>query len=362
MGDEVSQTMFHEAFEAAARFAEEPSGWVVLCGPSGSGKTHLAAAIANRCIERGQTTFFILVPDLLDHLRATFSPDSGVSYDDLFEQVRNVPILVLDDLGSQASSPWAQEKLFQIINHRFSRALPTVITVRGPLQRLDETVRTRIESEHGISRLFHLAKYNPRLARGIGDIPAEMLRRMTFAVFNLQGGFGATENDQKLLRLAKDTAENYAHNPEGWLMFTGPHGCGKTHLAVAAAGEVRRRDTAVFYAFVPSLLDHLRSTFGPNSPVGYDELFEYVKSVPLLVLDDLGAEINTSWAEEKLYQIVVHRHELRLSTIITTSATIRQLEESSPRIAARLVDINVVNDVPITAPNYRDQANGGASG
>ena len=51
-------------------------GWLVLTGPSGSGKTHLAAAVANRCIERQQTTFFIMVADLLDHLRAAYAPDS----------------------------------------------------------------------------------------------------------------------------------------------------------------------------------------------------------------------------------------------------------------------------------------------
>ena len=179
--------MFHQAFEAAARFAEDPSGWLVLCGPSGSGKTHLAVATANRCIERGTDHFLHSGADLLDHLRATFSPDSDVSYDDLFEQVRNVPILILDDLGSQSSSPWAQEKLFQVINHRFSRELPTVVTVRGPLQRLDETLRTRVESKQGISSVFHLGQYNSRFARGIGDIPAEMLRRMTFESFNPLG-------------------------------------------------------------------------------------------------------------------------------------------------------------------------------
>ena len=99
----------------------------------------------------------------------------------------------------------------------------------------------------------------------------------------------------------------------------------------------------------------MRATFSPDSPIRYDELFEQLNTVPLLVLDDLGAETSTSWAEEKLYQIVVHRHEARLPTVITTTLTMEELEQSKPRIAARLVDINVINWVPITAPNYRDQ-------
>ena len=97
------------------------------------------------------------------------------------------------------------------------------------------------------------------------------------------------------------------------------------------------------------------ATFSPESPVGYDELFEQINSVPLLVLDDLGSESSTAWAEEKLYQIVVHRHEARLPTVITTVSTIEELEDTKSRIASRLVDGIVVNWVPISAPNYRDQ-------
>ena len=123
-----SKVLFGEAFKAAARFAEEPRGWLVLTGPSGSGKTHLAAAIANRCIERGRTVLFAFVPDLLDHLRGTYTPQSDVSYDDLSQQVRTAPVLVLDDLGKQRSSSWADEKLHQIIVHRHNNRLPTVIT------------------------------------------------------------------------------------------------------------------------------------------------------------------------------------------------------------------------------------------
>ena len=353
--DAASSHMFRLGLESAMEFAERPSGWLVLAGPSGSGKTHLAVSVANRCIELGQTTFFIVVADLLDHLRATYSPDNPVSYDELFDQVRNVPVLVLDDLGGNSATPWAQEKLFQVINHRFNQSLPTVITVRGPLQRLDEGLRTRIESDGGFSRVFLLGQYNTRLARRIGDLPTEMQQRMTFASFDVRGGHGATRRDRESLERAKSTAETFAADPDGWLLLTGTHGSGKTHLAVAIAGECLRRDRPVFYAFVPTLLDHLRATFNPESPIGYDELFEQIKTVPLLIMDDLGAETSTAWAEEKLYQIVVHRHEARLPTVITSAFSIDELEEAKPRVGSRLMDMNVVVWQPITAHNYRDQ-------
>ena len=355
LADAPSQQLFSQGVRAAARFAEDRQGWLVLTGPSGSGKTHLAVAIANRCIERGQTTFFIVASDLLDHLRASYSPENPVSYDELFEQVRNVPVLVLDDLSMASATPWAQEKLFQVINHRYNNSLPTVITVRGPLQRLDDSLRTRLENVAGTTTVAQLGSFNSRLVLGIGEVRAEMLQRMTFDNFDTTGGASASLQDQETLDRAMHAAQTFAAYPQGWLLFNGPRGCGKTHLAVAIAGERLKQGSQVFFAFVPTLLDHLRATFSPDSPVGYDELFERINSVPLLVLDDLGAESSTAWAEEKLYQIIVHRHEARLPTVITTVSTIDQLDDTNSRIASRLVDSMVVDWQPISAPNYRDQ-------
>jgi len=355
--------MFARALEAAVRFAENPEGWLTLAGPSGSGKTHLAAAVANRCIERAQPTFFITSADLLDHLRAAYSPENPVSFDDLFEQVRSVPVLVLDDLTAHSTTPWAQEKLFQVFSSRFNSQLPTVVTVRGPLQRLSEGLRTRLEAPEGTpgpgSQVFHLSRYNTRLARGIGELPVGMQQRMTFDGFDAGGGQNAGREDRESLERAKTAARTFAANPDGWLVLNGHRGCGKTHLAVAIGAESIRQGRPVFYSFVPSLLDHLRATFSPDSPIGYDELFEQIKTVPLLILDDLGAETSTPWAEEKLYQIVVERHEARLPTVITTALSVDELEEAKPRLGSRLMDINVVDWQPITAGNYRDQRRAG---
>ncbi|MBI3040312.1 MAG: ATP-binding protein, partial [Chloroflexi bacterium] len=92
----VNQEQFSRAYQAARAFATEPKDWLVLAGPSGCGKTHLAAAIANHRIANNQPVFYITAPDLLDHLRATFNPNSEIPYDEFFEQVRNTPLLILD--------------------------------------------------------------------------------------------------------------------------------------------------------------------------------------------------------------------------------------------------------------------------
>src|SRR5258708_3516319 len=55
-----------EAVRISIAYAIQPQGWLLLVGPCGCGKTHLAAAIANHCMDRGVPVFFITAPDLLD--------------------------------------------------------------------------------------------------------------------------------------------------------------------------------------------------------------------------------------------------------------------------------------------------------
>ncbi len=133
-----------KAFNAANIFAENPRGWLVLVGNYGCGKTHLAAAIGNYRAALGAEPIFVVVPDFLDHLRATFSPNSSVSYDHLFEQVRTASLLILDDLGTQSATPWAREKLYQIFNYRYNAKLPTVITTSNQLSEVDPRIRSRM--------------------------------------------------------------------------------------------------------------------------------------------------------------------------------------------------------------------------
>jgi DNA replication protein DnaC len=133
-----------KALKAAHNFAERPKGWLVLLGGYGSGKTHLAAAIANYRAGLGDPPLFIMVPDLLDHLRATFSPNSNVAFDRRFDEIRMAPLLVLDDLGTQSMTPWVREKLYQLFNHRYNAELPTVITTSDSLDEMDPRIRSRL--------------------------------------------------------------------------------------------------------------------------------------------------------------------------------------------------------------------------
>ena len=134
-----------EAFEEAKHYAKEPSGWLLLVGPNGCGKTHLAAAIANQSLDNGSVVFFTVVPDLLEHLRATFAPTASESYNQLFAKMREAELLVLDDLGAHQSSPWVCEKLFQLLNYRYNSQFPTVITAnKSGLSSIDDRLLSRL--------------------------------------------------------------------------------------------------------------------------------------------------------------------------------------------------------------------------
>jgi DNA replication protein DnaC len=133
------------AYQIAYEYARDPSGWLVMIGPNGCGKTHLAAAIANQSLEDGSVVLFMTVADLLDHLRATFVPSATEVYDQLFAKMCEAGVLILDDLGAQQSSPWANEKLFQLLNYRYNSHFPTIITTNNiGLQGIEERIRSRM--------------------------------------------------------------------------------------------------------------------------------------------------------------------------------------------------------------------------
>ena len=354
-GDPAARDLFAAALSRCREYAESPEGWLVLSGPPGSGKTHLAACVVNRRIELREPGFFLTCSDLLDHLRSAYAPGSEVTFDQLLDKVRTAPLLVLDDLGGHNGTPWAEERLLQVINHRYVARLPTVFTVGVPLERLpNPSIRVRLSGVGGLSEVLSLGRFDLARWSGIGDVHSEMLRRMTFDSFDLSGT-GVTPRELESLRSAWAASRSYASSPEGWLLLSGVRGSGKTHLAVSVAGECLSRGMRVLFVFVPSLLAHLRSAFSPGSPAGYDEVFGYLVEVPLLVLDDLGAERNTSRSEERLYQLVSLRHSARLPTVLTTSLTMSELEESRPGIHSRLLDPSLVGHEVILAPHYHSR-------
>jgi DNA replication protein DnaC len=347
-GDISKKELFKKAFEAAKLYSVDPKGWFVMVGPSGSGKTYLAAAIANERIKHGQPAFFQTVPEFLDHLRSAFAPGSEMPYDELFNKVCNTPLLILDDLGVQNSTPWAKEKLDQLLNHRYIHERPTVITMSTSPFELEERIRTRLSNPR-LSRIFMIEEKGSSLQIYSWSKEFELQKDMSFKTFDSKRLNLPAEQRQNL-EAAYQVALQYAENPEGWLIFQGVNGCGKTHLAAAIVNYRYEAKKPALFLTAPELLDHLRSAFAPGSQTPYDELFHTVCNTPLLVLDDFGEQSATPWAQEKLYQVINYRYNARLATVITTTSSFDEIES---RVSSRMVDPRISMVINITAPDYR---------
>jgi len=131
------------AYAAAQAFAAAPVGWLLLTGPVGTGKTHLLAAIAHVCLAQQRSVAFATAPDLLDALRDGYA-DATFNYQTRFGHLRSIEVLLLDDLGTEKATPWAQEKLFQLLNARYNAGLPTAVATNLPLRELAPRLRSRL--------------------------------------------------------------------------------------------------------------------------------------------------------------------------------------------------------------------------
>ncbi len=342
------------AFNQAQIFARTHKGWLLLAGGYGCGKTHLAAAIANFAVDLGVPTLFITVPDLLDTLRFAYD-DPEATFEQRFEEIRGAPLLIMDDFGTQNATEWAQEKLFQILNYRYINRLPLVVTTNLMLEEIEARIRSRLEDPEMVTRVIIAAPDYRRPAHdtlGHSELSASMdfLHTLTFAAFSLRENENLHVDHLKSLKKAFDETRAFAEQPDGWLVLTGPYGCGKTHLAAAIANFRADLGYQPMFVVVPDLLDHLRATFGPRSTVSLDRRFEEVRKAPLLILDDLGTQNMTPWVREKLYQLFNYRYNAELPTVITTPEL---KDEMDARILSRMQDARLCTICAITAPSFR---------
>lgn len=118
-----------QAVKAAQQFIKRPVGWLTLWGSFGTGKTFILACIINALRDRQIAGMYVVAPEFLDRLRATYEPDTPIGFNKLFAQVRDIPVLALDELGQIQATDWANDKLFQLLDYRYRHRLGTVIAL-----------------------------------------------------------------------------------------------------------------------------------------------------------------------------------------------------------------------------------------
>ncbi len=339
------------ALNSCRNFAGHLDGWLLITGQYGCGKTHLAAAIANQAVSLGIPTLFLTAPDLLDWMRFAYS-DPETTFEQRFEEIRNVQLLILDDFGTENATPWAQEKLFQILNYRYLNRLPMVITTNHDLDSIEKRIQSRLQDPDLVQRIFITAPdyRNPKAMGAHSELSSLNLHlRRTFESFDDRKGEKLPASKQSSLESAVKAARKFAEVPNGWLILTGGYATGKTYLAAAIGNYRASKGTPPLFVSVPDLMDHLRSTFHPDSRASYDQRFDEIKTAPLLILDDLGSQNASAWVKEKLDQLFNFRYYAELPTVVTTTVPLDRLDE---RLLSRILDRHLCKVVDIDVPSY----------
>ena len=130
--DPVAFVGVANAHRAACEFVtgfsrhQDPPG-LLIAGPSGTGKTHLAVAVLRGVIAMGVRGLFLDCGHLLEQVRATFG-SGRLDREEVLGAAMQAELLVLDDLGAQASSDWVRDTLASVITHRYNERKATVVT------------------------------------------------------------------------------------------------------------------------------------------------------------------------------------------------------------------------------------------
>ena len=168
------------------------------------------------------------------------------------------------------------------------------------------------------------------------------LKDCSFDNFNLDfypdntdgDGTNARRRMNKILNLCQDYVNNFSNNSENLLLMGGA-GLGKTHLTLAIVRGIIEKGFMAVYGSAENLFSAVETErFSGEGRESYDMML----SCDLLVIDDLGAEIATSFTKSVLYNLVNTRILSGKPTIINTNLTLKEIEvKYSPRISSRLI-------------------------
>jgi len=154
------------AYETAKKYSTEfekhkkDGLGLIFVGSYGTGKTHLAAAICHELIKQNYQPIFGTMITLLEKIKATYDDEYAKENEEqVIDKYTRCDLLVIDDLGKERPTEWAIEKLYYIINTRYERNLPIVITTNYSIDKLINrlTVKDNVETAEAIvSRLYEM--------------------------------------------------------------------------------------------------------------------------------------------------------------------------------------------------------------
>lgn len=152
------------------------------------------------------------------------------------------------------------------------------------------------------------------------DIPKELKNA------SLKDVYTDDKSRVPVIKYIKDFVHNYLEDKEQkGLYLSGNFGSGKTYLISALFNELAKRKVQSTIIYFPEFLRKLKSSFNENS---YEDRFEFIKNVDLLLIDDIGAENLTPWGRDEVLSVILqHRMDEKLPTFFTSNLTLEELEQ-----------------------------------
>jgi DNA replication protein DnaC len=158
-----------DACNAARQYVEDFDSSIasfIFSGKPGTGKNHLAAAICNELLLRGKSVLIITVADIMSAMKETFSNRESTE-EQLLNDLSNVDLLVIDEIGMQNESRYEKVIINQIVDRRSSSKRPTGMLTNSALDEMNkllgERVMDRMRLGNSLWVIFNWESYRSRV-------------------------------------------------------------------------------------------------------------------------------------------------------------------------------------------------------
>ena len=185
---------------------------------------------------------------------------------------------------------------------------------------------TPIVNDYSLSFSYEMCHFNEQLKKEnkyqdniyYFDIPKEIREAKISEIYTKD------KNRTEIIIWIKEFFKNYLKDNKGkGLYLNGSFGSGKTYIISALFNELAKKNYKVAIVYWPEFLRSLKASFETN----FDDKFSYIKKIPLLLIDDIGAENLTPWArDEILGSILQYRMQEGLTTFFTSNLNLEELE------------------------------------